>query len=112
MEEVIKQVYESNFGSAYETYKEAVKKDNRIRLQDVQDYLNKRGDIQVKSKPTSCNSFVSPGAKFEYEIDLMDIEAKGATSNTRYGLTAIDSFTKVLSVAPIKNKTPEEIIKG
>ena len=24
MEEVIKQVYESNFGSAYETYKEAV----------------------------------------------------------------------------------------
>ena len=26
MEEVIKQVYESNFGTAYETYKEAVTK--------------------------------------------------------------------------------------
>ena len=25
MEEVIKEVYESNFGTAYETYKEAVK---------------------------------------------------------------------------------------
>ena len=27
MEAVIKEVYESNFGTAYETYKEAVKKD-------------------------------------------------------------------------------------
>ena len=48
MEEVIKEVYESNFGSAYETYKEAVKKDNSIRLQDVKNYLSKRDDIQVK----------------------------------------------------------------
>ena len=30
MEAVIKEVYESNFGTAYETYKEAVKKDNSI----------------------------------------------------------------------------------
>ena len=35
MEEVIKEVYESNFGTAYEVYKEAVIKDNSIRLQDV-----------------------------------------------------------------------------
>ena len=40
MEEVIKQVYESNFGTAYETYKEVVKTDNSVRLQDVKDYLN------------------------------------------------------------------------
>ena len=72
-------------------------------------YLSK-DDIQVTYKPKTYNSFVSPGAKFEYEFDLMDIEAKGSTSNTRYGLIAIDNFTKVLSVVPIKNKTPEEII--
>ena len=35
MEEVIKEVYASNFGSAYETYTEAVKSDKSIRLQDV-----------------------------------------------------------------------------
>ena len=29
-----KKVYESNFGTAHETYKEAVKKDNSIRLQE------------------------------------------------------------------------------
>ena len=95
MEAIIKEVYESNFGTAYETYKEAVKKDNSTRLQDVKDYLSKRDDIQVKSKTKSYNSFVSPGAKFEFEIDLMDIETKGATSNTRYGLVAIDNFNKI-----------------
>ena len=105
MEAIIKEVYESNFGTAYETYKEAVKKDNSIRLQDVKDYLSKRDDIQVKYKPKSYNSFVSPGANFEYEIDIMDIEAKGSTSDTRYGLVAIDNFTKIAEVIPIKNRT-------
>jgi len=112
MEAIIKEVYESNFGTAYETYNEAVKKDNSIRLQDVKDYLSKRDDIQVKSKPKTYNSFVSPGAKFEYEIDIMDIEAKGATSNTRYGLVAIDNFTKIAEVVAIKNRTPESMIEG
>jgi len=112
MEAIIKEVYESNFGTAYETYKEAVKKDASIRLQDVKAYLSKRDDIQVKYKPKSYNSFVSPGANFEYEIDIMDIEAKNSTSDTRYGLVAIDNFTKVAEVIPIKNRTPESIIAG
>ena len=42
----------------------------------------------------------------------MDIETKGATSNTRYGLVAIDVFTKIADVFPINNKTPEEMILG
>ena len=56
MEAIIQEIYESNFGTAYETYKEAVKKDASIRLQDVKDYLSKRDDIQVKSKPKTYNS--------------------------------------------------------
>ena len=112
MEAIIKEVYQSNFGTAYETYKEAVKKDASIRLQDVKDYLSKRDDIQVKYKPKSYNSFVSPGANFEYEIDIMDIEAKNSTSDTRYGLVAVDNFTKIAEVIPIKNRTPESIIAG
>ena len=35
MEEVIQEAYQSNFGTAYEVYKEAVKQDNSIRVQDV-----------------------------------------------------------------------------
>ena len=94
MEAIIKEVYESNFGTAYETYKEAVKKDKSIRLQDVKDYLNSLESVQTHVKSKSYNSFVSPGANFEYEIDLMDIEAKGATSNIRYWLVAIGNFNQ------------------
>ena len=112
MEAIIQEVYEFNCGTAYETYKEAVTTDNSIRLQDVKEQLNKRDDIQVKSKAKSYNSCVSPGVKFEYEIDIMDIEAKGATSNTRYGLVAIDNFTKIAEVVAIKNRTPEAMIDG
>ena len=90
MNEIIQEGSETNFGTGYESYKEALKNDSSIRLQDVKNYLSKRDDIQVTSKAKSYNSFVSPGANFEYEIDIMDIEAKGATSDTRYGLVAID----------------------
>ena len=72
--------------------------------------MGKRDDIQVKVTPNTYNMFVSPGAKFEFEIDLMDTETKGATSNTRYGLVAIRNLTKTADVVPINNKTPEEMI--
>ena len=84
----MKKAYESNFGTAYETYKHAVKNIIVLGLQDAKDYLSERGDIQVKSKPRGSNSFVSPGAKFEFEIGITDMGSKGATSNTRYGLVA------------------------
>ena len=109
--EVIKQVYESNFGTAYQTYKDALKLGNSVRLQDVKDYLSNIDDIQVNTKP-KFNSFVSPGAKFEFEIDIMDMESKGATGNTRYGLAAIDNFSKIAEVIPIKYRTPEELVFG
>ena len=95
MEGVIKEAYQSNFGTACETYREAIKKDSSIRLQDVKNYLSKRDDIQVKSKPRGSNSFVPPGAKLEFEKDIMDMGPKGATSNTRHGLVAI-SLPKLL----------------
>ena len=87
-----KQVYETNFGSAFETYKEAVAKDNRTRLQDVKNYLDKRDETQVKSKPKGSNSFVSPGAKFEFEIDIMDILARDGGESVRYAMAAIGNY--------------------
>ena len=108
----MKEVYESNFGTAYETCKEAVKKDSSIRLQNVKDYLNKRDDIHVKTKPRGSNSFVSPGAKFEFETDVMDILARDSGEGNRYGLIAIDNFTKVAEIIPIKNKQPTDLISA
>ena len=112
MGEVIKEICGSNFGSAYETYKEAVKKDSSIRLQDVRNYLSKRDDIQVKSKPRGSNSFVSPGAKFEFEIDNMDTLARDGGEGVRYATVAIGSFTKIAEVIPIGNRQPIELISA
>ena len=42
----------------------------------------------------------------------MDIEAKGSTTDTRYGLVAVDNFTKIAEVVAIKNRTPESMIEG
>ena len=92
--------------------KKQLKNDYRIRLQDVRGYLSKRDDIQVKSKPRGSNSFVSPGAKFEFEIDIMDILARDGGEGVRYGMAAIDNFTKVAEVIPIENRQPIELISA
>jgi ribosomal protein L21E len=106
--QVIKQTYETNFGTAYEVYKELVKKDSSIRLQDVKDYLNSREDKQINFKYKKYNSFISPGANFEYEVDLMFINS----NDENIGLVGVDNFTKLASIVIIKNKKPDEIING
>ena len=111
-EEIIKETYETNFGTAYETYKTAVKQSPDIRLQEVKDYLNSRQDIQVKFKYKKYNSFVSPGKNYEYEVDIADVLARDGGDGIRYGLCAIDNFTKMVSVIPIINRKPSEIIRG
>ena len=111
MNEIINKFYETNFGAAYEVYKEAVKKDNSIRLQDAKDYLSSREDKQTQFTYKKYNSFVSPGAKFEFEIYIMDVLARDG-GGIRYGLCAIGNFTKMVSVIPIKNRSPSAIIRG
>ena len=105
MEEVIKKVYGTNSGTAYETYKDAVKINSSVRLQDVKDYLNKTESVQTHFKYKKYNSFVSLGAKYGFEIDIIDVLARDG-GGIRYGLCAIDNFSKMVSVIPIKNRSP------
>ena len=111
MEQVIQDIYQSNFGTAYEVYKGAIKKDRSNRLHDVKAYLNSRQDKQTQFKCNKYTSFVSPGAKFEFEIYIMGVLARDG-DGIRYGLCAIDGFSKMFSVIPIKNRSPSEIIRG
>ena len=66
----------------------------------------------MKTKPRGSNSFVSSGANYEFEIDIMDILARDGGEGIRYGLVAIDNFTKVAEVTPIKNRQPTELISA
>ena len=42
----------------------------------------------------------------------MDVLARDGGDGIRYGLCAIDNFTKMVSVIPVKNRSPSEIIRG
>ena len=110
MEEVTKGAYETQFGTACETYKDAVKIGRSIRLKDVKYYLIKRGDKEAHFKYTKYNMFVSPGANFEYDVDIMDLGT--SVPEYRYGFIAVNNFTKMASVIPTENKQPDEIIRA
>ena len=109
-EEIIKEAYETNFGTSYDTYTIAVNKSPNIILSDVKYYLSKRGDILINFKHKQYTSVVSSKPLFGFDVDLLDM---GATVKPiRYGFVAVDGFTKVVSVIPLKNKQVNEIIRG
>ena len=64
----------------------------------------------MKSKPGGSNSFVLPGAKFEFETDIMDTLARDGGEGIRYGMVAIENFIKIVEVIPIENRQPTELI--
>ena len=78
----------------------------------MKDYLDSLEPVQVKFKYKNHNSVVSSGANFEYEVDIADVLARDGGDGIRYGLCAIDNFTKMVSVIPISNSKPSEIIRG
>ena len=115
-EKIIKQIYENKetgYGSLKETYKQANEKDSSIKYDDVKKYLDKLPHRQTQFKYKGFNSFISPHALFEFEVDLIDlgtrIEEKGGI---RYGLVAIDNFTKFAWVQPMKEKNDKNLIEA
>ena len=97
-EKIIKAVYEDKeqgFGSIRDTFKQAVKKDPSIKLDDVKKYLDKQSFRQTQFTYKKFNSYISPGPMHELEVDLVDFTEKAKENDGfRYGLVAIDNFTK------------------
>ena len=113
-EKIIKEVYEnkeSGYGSIKDTLRQAVKKDSTIKYDDVKKYLDKLPHRQTQFKYKGFNSFISPHALFEFEVDLIDlgtrIDEKGGV---RYGLVAIDNFTKFAWADPMEEKNAKNLI--
>ena len=113
-ERIIKEVYENReqgYGSIKDTFKQAVKKDPSIKLDDVKKYLDKQPHRQTQFTYKKFNSFVSPGPKFEFEMDLIDMTKKaGENAGYQYGWVTIDNFTKFAWVVPMKEKKTANLI--
>ena len=112
-ESTIKKVYEnaaSGYGSIRDTYIQANKINPGIRYVDVKEYLDKQQHRQTQFKYKGSNSFVSPHALFEIEIDLIDMTKKSEENDGyRYALVAIDNFTKFAHAVPMKSKLGPDV---
>ena len=108
---LIKKIYydPGGYGSVQETYKDAKKEDSTITVANVKDWFER--NVERKKQLRGFNSYISKGPRDEYEVDLFDVNYLGQ-KEFRYGLLAIDNFTKVMWVIPIKSKKTEELIRG
>ena len=86
-------VYIKHSSTIYETYTDAAKINHAIRFQYVTDYVNKREDKQVQYKKTSYNTCIYKRPLFDIEMDIMDMGT--AVEPMRYGVVAIDNFSKL-----------------
>ena len=115
-ERIIKEVYEDKeqgYGSIKDTFKQAVKKDPSIKLDDVKKYLDKQSFRQTQFTYKKFNSYISPGPMYELEVDLVDFTEKAKQNDGfRYGLVAIDNFTKFAWVVPMKGKKAYNCIEA
>ena len=119
---IIKRMYdheEQSFGSLDDAWRQAKAEEISITMADVKRVLNSFEDRQVKMRHSRQNSFVSPGPKFEIEMDVIDLgrpkEEEGQASQTtatylRFGLVGIDNFTKKAWVVPMDNKDAQNLI--
>ena len=92
----------SGFGSFDATYKAAKAQDPSITKNQVRDFLARQELRQAKKTPARYNTWVPKAPREEFQIDLLDW---GLKTKPRYGLVAVDIFTKKLAVVPIADKT-------
>ena len=105
---IISNVYydlETGYGSVQSTLKLARLKDKAITLDDVKKWMDKQPNKQRKAYRGQGNSYVAPFARFEYQIDIMDMVSLQTQNNQpRYALVVIDIFSKLGEAQAMDNK--------
>ena len=74
-DDIISNIYydpAEGFGSAKDVYKRAKEEDPTITIQDVRAFLKKQPNKQIR-KHRGHNSYTAPFARFQYQIDIMDM---------------------------------------
>ena len=109
-EEILSNIYydlERGYGSIQSLYKEANKDGAGVSLQFVKDWVKKQPNMQ-KQGYKNFNSYSAPFSRFEFQIDIMDMQSlmrdTGTKDKLRYALLCIDIFSKKVHVVPLKSK--------
>lgn len=106
-DQLISNIYydlETGYGSVKNTYDQAHIKDKSITIEDVRKWMQQQPNKQIKPLRGS-NSYVAPFARFEYQIDIMDMTNLQQTpAQPKYALVVIDSFSRLGDAVPMSNK--------
>ena len=107
-EEIIAKIYNdlSGFGSIKQTFDEARKKDKTITLNDVQAW--QENNIVRKTNLKGYNSYVANEPREEYQVDPFYVNL--GEQKFKYGMLAVDIFTKQVEVAPMMLKDKDNIL--
>ena len=113
-DDIIERVYTdpSGFGSIKNTFNDAYKLDKSITLGDVKLWIEK--NTLKKTNLKGYNSYVSPSPHHEYQIDLFFMSDLKNEEQQKFKLAmcAIDSFTRFLTVVPLKSKNEANFLAG
>ena len=113
-DDIIEKVYTdpSGFGSIKNTFNDAYKLDKSITLGDVKLWIEK--NTLKKTNLKGYNSYVSPSPHHEYQIDLFFMSDLKNEEQQQFKLAmcAIDSFTRFLTVVPLKSKNEANFLAG
>ena len=120
-DDIISNVYynlETGFGSINETLKKAKAQDPSINRIDVESFMKKQPNKQIR-KYRGSNSYTAPFARFEFQADIMDMIPLTKNPETkiplkegdaRYGLCCIDIFSKLAHIVPMENRDTEHAL--
>jgi hypothetical protein len=99
------------------TYEMITDKYLNIKRQDIKDFLMKQPVFQLSRHPVknhTVNKPYLPTKPYQvFAIDLVDMDMyKGYNYRNRYLFTCIDHFSRFAFAYPIRNKTPEDVLRA
>jgi hypothetical protein len=114
-DQIISNIYynvEIGYGSIKNTYDQARKEDPTVKLEDVQKWMKQQPNKQRKPYK-GYNSYTAPFARFEYQIDIMDMNnLQKLEAQPRYALVVIDIFSKLGEAQPMHNKDSNSVFNA
>ena len=102
--ELLNDIYydvDTGYSSITKTDEDAKAKHNTITYEDVKAWMNKQSNKQIRPYK-SFNSWVAPYARFEYQIDIMDMN--NLKYDYRYAIIVIYAFSKLADDEHMHNK--------
>ena len=99
----------TGFQNAARTLVAARQVDPSIKIAHVKEFFSKQAVKQDEPRAVKGNSYVAHEPREEFQLDLTDF---GPRQFPRYGLVAVDIFTKKLEIVSVPSKKPGDTADG